>query len=128
MSKVTANFIRNYRKHHCLDRDGRVYPGEEERARLLLDVLQLAQKGRVDEAVDLAYRFYALDLEAAHSEYITKDQMRSLHSRKVWALQIWTDKGWTDALISYTRIRKHQADKFEKRGIATRIVREWRRL
>ncbi len=85
MSQVTANFIRHYRKHHCLDRNGRVYPGEEQRARLLLDVLQLAQTGRVDEAVDLAYRIYGLDLESAHAEFVLIRQARSQRSHAVWA-------------------------------------------
>jgi hypothetical protein len=85
MTQVTANFIRNYRKHHCLDKQGRVYPGEEQRARLLLDVLQLAQRGRVDDAVELAYRIYGLDLEAAHNDFVALRLARFQRSREVWA-------------------------------------------
>jgi hypothetical protein len=124
MPLVTPTFIREYRKSY-LSRNGEPLPGQESKAVVLLDLLKLAQEGRVEEVCDIAFTRYGLDLQTMYKDYC---RVQTAGGRKYWILQVWKGDRWADVILSREREfrLRVQAKNLEKRGMSTRIVHERR--
>jgi len=70
MWTVSGTFIREYRKQF-LDASGAPKCGYEHTATMLLDALRLAQEGREQEAIDMAWQ-YGIDLNLVYQDYLIK--------------------------------------------------------
>jgi hypothetical protein len=128
MRTISPTFLREYRKQFLVPETGEVLPGMQSKVDMLLELMRLLQEGRIKDVIEIGY-YNGLDLEAMYRDYCKENENIRRTTRKTWALQVRTRRGWSDAVVSHhAPISRTKLRKFQKRGIDARIVYERRPL